>query len=73
MNVTFLRAHQSKETGNELYRAGAKATLEDGAVLVALGVAREGWGVVPAPPAVTPVTDEKPQKRTRRKTTKAAN
>jgi predicted flap endonuclease-1-like 5' DNA nuclease len=62
MNITFLSDHQSKETGNEFYRTGTRATLEDGAVLVAQGVAREGWGPVPIPPTapepVTPVTVE---------------
>jgi len=64
MNITFLRDHQSRETGNELYRAGTRATLENGAVLVAAGAAREGWGTVPAPlptpEVVTPVTVDIP-------------
>jgi predicted flap endonuclease-1-like 5' DNA nuclease len=49
MNITFTQDCQNHMTGNEFYNRGARATLPHGAALVAAGVAREGWGTVPAP------------------------
>jgi hypothetical protein len=49
MKITFVRDRQPDPlNGNSFYPAGTRADLRYGAELVALGVAREGWGADPA-------------------------
>ena len=61
MKITFTQDHQSPQSGNEYYKAGAQADLPRGAALIALGVAREGWAPVVIPVIVPePVTEQAP-------------
>ena len=62
MNVTFLQdCPPVAQTGWSAYKKGDQATLRNGAHLVEVGIAREGWEAVQAPaPKVTP------KKRTRK-------
>lgn len=49
MKITFLTDHQSPQSGNELYQAGAHADLPQGQALIDSGVAYAGWGQRPMP------------------------
>jgi hypothetical protein len=77
MKITFTQDRQPDPlNGNSFYAAGTRADLRYGAELVALGVAREGWGAAPVvtvapaeiPPAMPEAQPTKPTtKQPRRK------
>lgn len=46
MKITFMQDHMSYLSGNSFYATGMGADLPRGAELVALGVARAGWGAI---------------------------
>ena len=67
MNITFLEdCPPVAQTGWSAYKKGDQATLQNGAHLVEVGLAREGWQPIAPKPAPKPA----PKKRTRKARTK---
>ncbi len=75
MNITFLKdCPPVAQTGWSVYKKGDKATLTNGAHLVEVGLAREGWEAIAKPVTPSPGRPAKkptPKKRTRKAKPKA--
>jgi len=74
MNITFLEdCPPVAQTGWSAYKKGDKATFANGAHLVEVGLAREGWEDIAKPITPSPgrpVKKAAPKKRTRKARTK---